>query len=108
VISIDWMSYPILRFKECPSVTVGIVYPGGYLTTTPGAVGESVAAGNVAAVAQGWASSGAGEAASVPPAPAVANAFFDATGVRIPEVPMTPARVRSDLEPTVAVRRQEE
>jgi nicotinate dehydrogenase subunit B len=27
----------------------------------------------------------------------IANAFFDATGVRIREVPMTPARVRAAL-----------
>jgi nicotinate dehydrogenase subunit B len=29
---------------------------------------------------------------------AVANAFFDATGVRIREAPMTPARVRATLK----------
>jgi CO/xanthine dehydrogenase Mo-binding subunit len=29
---------------------------------------------------------------------AIANAFFDATGVRIREVPMTPARVRAALK----------
>ena len=31
-------------------------------------------------------------------AAAVANAFFDATGVRIREAPMTPARVRAVLK----------
>jgi nicotinate dehydrogenase subunit B len=30
-------------------------------------------------------------------AAAIANAFFDATGVRIREAPMTPARVRATL-----------
>lgn len=30
VTSTDWMSYPILRFKESPSVTVGIVYAGAH------------------------------------------------------------------------------
>jgi nicotinate dehydrogenase subunit B len=29
---------------------------------------------------------------------AIANAFFDATGVRIREAPMTPARVRATLK----------
>jgi nicotinate dehydrogenase subunit B len=29
---------------------------------------------------------------------AIANAFFDATGVRIREAPMTPARVRAVLK----------
>jgi hypothetical protein len=33
-----------------------------------------------------------------PVAAAVANAFFDATGVRIFEAPMTPARVRGVLK----------
>jgi nicotinate dehydrogenase subunit B len=31
-------------------------------------------------------------------APAIANAFFDATGVRIREAPMTPGRVRAVLK----------
>jgi nicotinate dehydrogenase subunit B len=34
----------------------------------------------------------------VPVAAAVANAFFDATGVRIREAPMDPARVRAFLK----------
>jgi nicotinate dehydrogenase subunit B len=32
------------------------------------------------------------------PAAAVANAFFDATGVRMRTAPMTPARVRAALK----------
>ncbi len=31
-------------------------------------------------------------------APAIANAFFDATGVRLRSAPMTPARVRAALK----------
>ena len=40
---------------------------------------------------------GAGEPPTVPVAAAIANAFFDATGVRIRSAPMTPARVRAAL-----------
>ncbi|MEX9873724.1 hypothetical protein AB7X03_09605 [Providencia rettgeri] len=36
---------------------------------------------------------GAGESASVPSAAAVANALFDALGVRMREVPFTPERI---------------
>jgi hypothetical protein len=40
---------------------------------------------------------GAGEALHPAPPAAIANAFFDATGVRIREAPLTPARVRAAL-----------
>ena len=40
---------------------------------------------------------GSGEPPTAPVAAAIANAFFDATGVRIREAPMTPARVRGVL-----------
>ena len=41
---------------------------------------------------------GAGEPPICPIPAAIANAFFDATGVRIREAPMTPVRVRADAE----------
>ena len=40
---------------------------------------------------------GAGEAATAPVAAAIANAVFDATGVRLRRVPFTPARVKAAL-----------
>src|SRR5690606_4432527 len=40
---------------------------------------------------------GVGESASVPSAAAIANAVFDATGVRFRELPLTPERVRAGL-----------
>jgi nicotinate dehydrogenase subunit B len=43
---------------------------------------------------------GAGEAATAPVAAAVANAVFDATGVRLRTVPFTPERVREALRKT--------
>jgi hypothetical protein len=40
---------------------------------------------------------GAGEAACCPVGPALANAVFDATGVRPREIPLTPERVKAAL-----------
>jgi xanthine dehydrogenase YagR molybdenum-binding subunit len=41
---------------------------------------------------------GIGEPATIPTAAAIANAFYNATGVRLREIPMTPARVLAALE----------
>ena len=68
----DWVTYPILRFKEMPEVEAVIL-------DTPNAAG------------------GAGEPPNQTPAGAVGNAIFDATGVRIREVPFTPERVKAAL-----------
>jgi len=42
-------------------------------------------------------SSGGGEEVLSPAAAAIANALFDATGVRLREYPLTPQRVQSAL-----------
>ena len=41
---------------------------------------------------------GAGESAGVPSAAAIANAIFDATGIRFRELPITPERVLAALK----------
>jgi CO/xanthine dehydrogenase Mo-binding subunit len=69
VTSLDWASYPILRFDECPEVTGVVVQRLDQRST------------------------GAGEEVMAACAGAIANAFFDATGVRMSEFPMTPKRV---------------
>ena len=74
VTSLDWNSYPILRFEECPEVTPVVVQ---HLDQK---------------------SSGAGEEVMAATAGAIANAFFDATGVRMREYPMTPTRVLAALK----------
>jgi CO/xanthine dehydrogenase Mo-binding subunit len=74
VTSLDWISYPILRFRDHPKVTNVIVQRSDQVPL------------------------GAGEPATTPIAAAIANAFFDATGVRIRTAPMTPARVRETLK----------
>jgi nicotinate dehydrogenase subunit B len=78
VTSLDWGSYPIMTFPELPT-TESVLMPRP----------------NEPPV-------GAGESASVPSAAAIANAIFDATGVRFREVPFTPDRIRAGLAGTSA------
>ena len=73
VTSVDWASYPILRFPEAPVVEVALI-------DRPKEVAY-----------------GAGEAASAPVGAALANAIFDATGVRLRTAPFTAERVRAAL-----------
>ena len=73
VTSLDWESYPILRYKDAPEITYTLLNRPELR------------------------SSGAGEPATAPVAAAIANAFFDATGKRLRTMPMTPARVRAAL-----------
>jgi CO/xanthine dehydrogenase Mo-binding subunit len=73
VTSVDWGSYPVLTFPEAPAIEVILIdRPEQPLL-------------------------GAGEAATAPVAAALANAVFDATGVRLRTAPFTRARVRAAL-----------
>src|SRR6185437_154059 len=74
VTSVDWVTYPILDITE-----------------TPGEI--DVVLINHPEIAP----SGAGEPSSRPIAAAIANAVFDATGVRIRRVPLTPEQVKAAL-----------
>ena len=76
----------MIRFKEAPKITLEALQR----TDVPINDTTSVAAG-------GSRSTGSGEPGLVPVPAAIANAFFDATGVRIREAPMTPGRVRAVL-----------
>jgi len=98
ITSLDWVTYPILRFKDAPTVTLINVHPGKYTVVTPGDTKVEVKAGNSRAFDQGWNLSGSGEPPTVGISGAVANAFFDATGVRIRQAPMNPATVRQVLK----------
>ena len=73
VTSVDWGSYPIMRFSDVPKLDIELV---DRPTQPP---------------------LGAGEAACAPVGAALANAVFDATGVRLRTVPFTPQRVKSAL-----------
>jgi CO/xanthine dehydrogenase Mo-binding subunit len=74
VTSVDWITYPILDIGETPE-TIDCV-----LINRPEAV-----------------PTGAGEPSIRPVAAAIANAIFDATGVRIRRVPFSPDRVKQAL-----------
>jgi len=87
VTSLDWVSYPILRFKDSPTITFSVVQRKDI---------PAVDSGTVAA--NGVLATGSGEPPTAPIAAAVANAFFDATGVRIRQAPLTSARVRQVLQ----------
>ena len=73
VTSLDWVSYPVLRFAEHPNCTAVVIQR----------INEP--------------SSGAGEEVMGAAGAAIANAFFDATGVRLRQYPLTPKRVRAAL-----------
>jgi nicotinate dehydrogenase subunit B len=71
--SLDWRGYPIITFRDIPEVDiVTIDHPE-------------------------MPSLGAGEASTIAVAAAIANAIFDAIGVRLHQVPFTPQRVLSAL-----------
>jgi CO/xanthine dehydrogenase Mo-binding subunit len=73
VTSVDWSSYPILRFSDVPDLDIELIDRPSLPPF------------------------GAGEAACTPVAAALANAVFDATGARLRTVPFTPERVKAAL-----------
>jgi nicotinate dehydrogenase subunit B len=73
VTSREWGAYPIIKFPDIPKIDV-LMLPR-----------------------QGQPPLGVGESASVPSAAAIANAIFDATGVRFRELPFTPERILRGL-----------
>jgi CO/xanthine dehydrogenase Mo-binding subunit len=73
VVSVDWASYPILRFSGVPKIDIELI---DRPTEKP---------------------VGAGEAACTTVGPALANAVFNATGARLRTVPFTPERVKLAL-----------
>ncbi len=72
VTSVDWLTYPILDITEAPEA-IDIV-----LIDRPELPPQ-----------------GAGEPSTRPVAAAIANAIFDAAGIRLRRVPFTPDRVKA-------------
>jgi nicotinate dehydrogenase subunit B len=73
VTTLDWNSYPVARFSDCPEITPVIVQR----------IEEP--------------SSGAGEEVMAAAAAAIGNAFHAATGKRMATFPFTPERVTAVL-----------
>jgi len=73
VTSREWGAYPIITFPDIPKIDVLMVPRPDQPPL------------------------GVGESASVPSAAAIANAIFDATGVRFRELPFTPERILAGL-----------
>jgi CO/xanthine dehydrogenase Mo-binding subunit len=84
IISVDWHSYPILRFRDAPKIDVVLLNQPGqpYL--------------------------GVGEGAQGPVPAAIANAIFDAVGIRLRKIPFTPARVQEALNSLAGPRPDKE
>jgi CO/xanthine dehydrogenase Mo-binding subunit len=76
VTSLDWATYPILRFPDLPDLDVVLINRPEMNPL------------------------GAGEGATIPPAAAIANAIYDAVGVRLREGPFTPNRVLAGMKKT--------
>jgi CO/xanthine dehydrogenase Mo-binding subunit len=72
--SVDWATYPILRFGQVPKVEAVLINRPGQPS---------------------W---GAGEQTPTTIPAAIANAIFDATGARLRQIPFTPERVRAALQ----------
>ena len=73
VTSVDWKGYPILTFPDVPALDIDLVNRPDLPPL------------------------GVGEAACTPVPAALANAIFDATGVRLRSVPLTPAKLKAAL-----------
>ena len=74
VTSLDWATYPIMRFPDLPELEIVLI-------NRP----EMQALG-------------AGEGATIPPAGAIANAIYDAVGVRLRDGPFTAKRVLAGMQ----------
>jgi CO/xanthine dehydrogenase Mo-binding subunit len=73
ITSVDWQTYPILTFSEVPDIEIVLINRPDQPAV------------------------GAGEPSTVITAAAVANAIFDATGLRLRQLPFTPKHVRAAL-----------
>jgi nicotinate dehydrogenase subunit B len=74
VTSLDWETYPILKFPQMPEVAIELI-------DRPNE--------------KPW---GAGEPSAAVIPSAISNAVFDATGVRLRSVPYTPAKVKTAMQ----------
>ena len=81
VTSVDWVTYPILRHTDVPDKIDVVFVNGDPNPNRPDLPHLS-----------------AGEPATGPTGAAIANAIFDATGVRLRRAPFTPDRIKAALK----------
>ena len=74
VTSVDWETYPILDIKDVPAKVECVLINRQEIGPT-----------------------GAGEGSMRPVAGAIANAIYDATGIRIRQAPFTPERIKERM-----------
>jgi nicotinate dehydrogenase subunit B len=74
ITSLNWRTYPILRFDEAPTIETVLINRPGYPYL------------------------GIGEGAMGPMAAAIANAIYDAAGIRLREIPFLPEKVKRGSE----------
>ena len=82
VTSLDWKTYPILKFSDVPEIEIVLINRPEMRSL------------------------GAGEPSTIPVPAAIANAIFDATGARLREAPFTPARVLAALKAVPAEKQK--
>ncbi len=72
--SLDWATYPIMRFPDLPEIDIGLINRPEMRPL------------------------GAGKGATITPAAAIANSIYDAVGIRLIEGPFTPKHVLAALK----------
>ena len=78
--SLDWSSYPVIRFKDVPEIDIVLLNRKDMPML------------------------GSGEPSIVSVPAAIANAVFDAVDIRMREVPMTPERVLAAMKSNLSSR----
>lgn len=73
ITSLDWAGYPILTFPEVPEIETALINRADLPSL------------------------GAGEATQGPTPAAIANAIFDATGMRLRDLPLTPDKIKAAI-----------
>ena len=73
ITSLDWAGYPILTFPEVPDVETYLINRADLPSL------------------------GAGEATQGPTPAAIANAIYDATGMRLRDLPLTPDKIKAAI-----------
>jgi CO/xanthine dehydrogenase Mo-binding subunit len=93
------VTYPMMRFKDAPKISFTYIQRTDIPASSTGTLqANGTTAPSSTVNASGVYVGGSGEPPTTSIGAAIANAFFDATGVRMRSAPMSPARVRAALK----------